>query len=75
MPAARKDPREAVTEAVGSLAGMVADPKGGLARLRSSVPGVTLWVLAAGVLTGYWLGRRAVRRTDARESPADGPAR
>ncbi|GII67474.1 hypothetical protein Skr01_75590 [Sphaerisporangium krabiense] len=66
-----KNADDALVSAIGGVTGAVADPKGGLRRLRSSLVSPRTSVLGAGIALAYVLGRRRAHRAAARRP---GPA-
>jgi hypothetical protein len=54
--------KTAATSAVGDVAGAVADPKAGSARLRSRLSSPRVLATAAGLALAYLAGRRAGSR-------------
>lgn len=53
---------DVVVGVAGDVAGAVADPRMGLARLRAAVTGRTVTTVAAGLIIGYVAGRLGRRR-------------
>ncbi|GLW26020.1 MULTISPECIES: hypothetical protein [Microbispora] len=57
---------DTVVSAAGSVAGAVADPKGGLKQLKSAMSSPKALAAAAGLVAGYalgwWCGHRAATR-------------
>jgi hypothetical protein len=61
-----KSAGDTIASAIGSVAGAVADPKGGLKRLKSSMSSPKPLIIGAGLVAAYVLGWRCGHRTAAR---------
>ncbi|GII89662.1 hypothetical protein Ssi03_76520 [Sphaerisporangium siamense] len=67
-----KNAGDALVSAIGGVTGAVADPKGGLRRLRSSLASPRNSLVGGGIALAYVLGRRRARRTASRRPVAAG---
>ncbi|GGO06870.1 hypothetical protein GCM10011574_19860 [Microbispora bryophytorum] len=58
-----KSAGDRLASAIGSVAGAVADPKGGAKQLKSALSSPKRLAVAAGLVAAYALGRRGGHRT------------